>query len=190
MSSSIVLCSLRVLLALLSRAENCFCPRGGSKGQAPPPSLGARHLPVPDFRRRPEASPTTAEVVIFTHGRQSAAPSVGGRTPPPVLDHWSPSLSADPSLTPPPPPPHPSGTMCDRNGKAVIEARRRLHGGCRCSFSGGGGFLFTQTQIPLTGEVLKKPQKIKAVPSRLLRRRRCSLCMRADVTDTETLCSN
>lgn len=48
----------------------------------------------------------------------------------------------------------------------MIEARRRLHGRCRCSFS-GGGVLFTQTQIPLTGEVLKKPQKIKAVPSRL-----------------------
>lgn len=36
MSLSIVLCSLPVLLALLSRAENCFCPLGGREGQTQP----------------------------------------------------------------------------------------------------------------------------------------------------------
>lgn len=36
MSLSIVLCSLPVLLALLSRAENCFCPPGGREGQTQP----------------------------------------------------------------------------------------------------------------------------------------------------------
>lgn len=89
MSSSIVLCSLPVLLALLSRAENCFCPRGGREGQTQPvPAALAIFLCWTSEQTKGFSANlnNAAEVIIFTrfasHKRQNNRPLGSPRSGP------------------------------------------------------------------------------------------------------------